>query len=193
MRHNVQGRKLGRTTAHRIAMFRNQLASLVASERITTTLHKAKELRPLAEKVVTHGRQSSLAARRWVRRWIPDRTLVKKLFDEIGPRFKDRPGGYTRIVKIGPRKGDAAEMAVLEFVERGAVAAAPEKGAAVKAPARKAAVKKTAKAAAKKAAAKKGSRKKAAGEAKAAGAGTSGRSGGRGRARKTTTTAASDE
>lgn len=192
MRHNVQGRKLGRTTAHRIAMFRNQLASLVASERITTTLHKAKELRPLAEKVVTHGRQSSLAARRWVRRWIPDRTLVSKVFDEIGPRFKDRPGGYTRIVKLGPRKGDAAEMAVLEFVERAGAAVAPEKGAAVKSPARKAAVKRAAKAAAK-SPAKKGSRKKAAGETKAAGAGTSSRPAGRGRGRKTATKPPSDE
>jgi len=119
MRHNVSGRKLGRTSAHRTAMFRNQLASLVAAERIETTLPKAKELRPLAEKMVTHGKTGSVHARRMVRRWIPDRGLVKKLFDEIAPRFSERPGGYTRIVKLGPRLGDGAEMAILEFVEKG--------------------------------------------------------------------------
>lgn len=119
MRHNIQHRKLGRTSAHRRAMFRNQLASLVEHERIRTTLPKAKELRSIAERVVTHGREDTVAARRWVRRWLPDRTHVKKLFDEIAPRFTDRPGGYTRIVKLGPRKGDAAEMALLEFVVLG--------------------------------------------------------------------------
>ncbi len=118
MRHNVSGRKLGRTTAHRTAMFRNQLASLVQHERIVTTLPKAKELRPLIERVVTRGRDDSVAARRWVRKWLPNRDDVKKVFDDLGPRFKDRPGGYTRIVKLGPRKGDNAEMAVLEFVVR---------------------------------------------------------------------------
>jgi large subunit ribosomal protein L17 len=119
MRHNVQYRKLGRTSAHRQAMFRNQLASLVEHERITTTLAKAKELRSIAERVVTRGKDDSVAARRWVQRWLPDRTHVKKVFDELGPRFAERPGGYTRIVKLGPRKGDAAEMAVIEFVELG--------------------------------------------------------------------------
>ena len=123
MRHNVRGRKLGRTTAHRRALFRNQLASLVRRERIRTTLHKAKELRPIAEKVVTQARRGTVHARRTVNRWLPDRDLVKKLFDEIGPRFAERPGGYTRIVKLGPRLGDGAEMAVLEFVERGEAAA----------------------------------------------------------------------
>ena len=117
MRHNQHGRKLGRTTAHRKALFRNQLSSLVEHERIRTTLPKAKELRPLAEKLVTQGRKDTVFARRQVRRWVPDRTLVKKLFDEIAPRFIDRPGGYTRIVKLGPRQGDQAEMAMLEFVE----------------------------------------------------------------------------
>ena len=117
MRHNVHGRKLGRSTPHRKALFRNQLAALVERERITTTLHKAKELRPVAERVITRGRQDSLEARRWVSRWISDRTLVKKLFDEIAPRFEGRPGGYLRIIKLGPRLGDGAEMAVLEFVE----------------------------------------------------------------------------
>ncbi len=118
MRHNVHGRKLGRTSSHRIAMFRNQLASLVDHERITTTLAKAKELRPIAEKMVTHGKKDSIHARRQVRRWLADRSRVKKLFDEIAPRFSDRQGGYTRIVKLGPRKGDGAEMALLEWVER---------------------------------------------------------------------------
>lgn len=119
MRHNVHGRKLGRTTSHRLALFRNQLASLVEHERIVTTLAKAKELRPVAERVITRGRQDSVHARRWVRRWLPDRTHVRKVFDEIAPRFADRPGGYLRVVKLGPRGGDGAEMAVLELVERG--------------------------------------------------------------------------
>ncbi len=119
MRHNVKGRKLGRTSSHRTAMFRNQLASLVEHERIVTTVPKAKELRGIAERVVTRGRQDTVAARRWVRRWLPNRDHVSKVFDELSPRFKDRPGGYTRVTKIGPRKGDAAEMAVLEFVESG--------------------------------------------------------------------------
>ncbi len=117
MRHAVHGRKLGRTSAHRRAMFRNQLASLVEHERIVTTLEKAKELRPIFEKNVTQGKRGTLHARRRVRRWIPNRHLVKKLFDDIAPRFADRPGGYTRITKLGPRKGDGAEMAVLELVD----------------------------------------------------------------------------
>ena len=119
MRHNMHGRKLGRTSAHRKAMFRNQLASLVEAERIKTTLPKAKELRPLAEKLITKGKSGTLHARRQVGRWLPDRTHVRKLFDEIAPRFADRPGGYTRIIKLGPRLGDGAEMALLEFVEQG--------------------------------------------------------------------------
>lgn len=117
MRHNAFGRKLGRTTAHRLAMFRNQLASLVENERIVTTLPKAKELRPIAERVVTQGKRGTVHARRLVGRWIESRDLIKKLFDEIAPRFDARPGGYLRIVKLGPRQGDGAEMAVLEFVD----------------------------------------------------------------------------
>lgn len=124
MRHNVKGRKLGRTSAHRKAMFRNQLASLVEHERIRTTLPKAKELRPIAEKIVTQGKKDTLHARRQVNRWLPRRDLVKKVFDEIAPRFEDRPGGYLRIVKLGPRLGDGAEMALVEFVELGESAAA---------------------------------------------------------------------
>lgn len=118
MRHAIKNRKLGRTTAHRQALFRNQLQSFLDKGRIVTTLAKARELRPLAERVVTRGKQSdSVHARRWVLRWVPKRDLVKKVFDEISPRFTERPGGYTRIVKIGPRSGDGAEMAVLEFVD----------------------------------------------------------------------------
>lgn len=127
MRHAVHGRKLGRTTAHRRALFRNQLASLVQHERITTTLEKAKELRPIAEKMVTQGKRGTLHARRRVRRFL-DRHMVKKLFDNIAPRFAERQGGYTRILKLGPRKGDGAEMALIEFVdfERGAAPAEAE-------------------------------------------------------------------
>ena len=117
MRHNVKGRKLGRTTEHRQAMFRNQLASLVESGRIRTTLMKAKELRPLAEKIVTKGKRGTVDARRQVRRWISKRKLVKKLFEEVAPRFQERNGGYLRILKLGPRPGDGAEMAYLEWVD----------------------------------------------------------------------------
>jgi large subunit ribosomal protein L17 len=119
MRHQVKGRKLGRTPAHRRALFRNQLASLVREEQIRTTVEKAKELRPIAEKVVTQGKRDTLHARRLVNRWLRERDLVKKVFDEIAPRFRERPGGYLRIVRLGPRQGDGAEMALLEFVDRG--------------------------------------------------------------------------
>ena len=117
MRHAQRGRKLGRTTSHRLAMFRNQLTSLVIHERIVTTLPKAKELRPLAEKLVTRGKAGSVADRRQVARVLHDRAHVKKLFDDIGPRFADRAGGYLRIVKLGPRQGDGAETAALQFVD----------------------------------------------------------------------------
>ena len=117
MQHNRFGRKLRRTTAHRIAMFRNAIMSIVEHERIATTLEKAKELRPLVEKVVTLGKNDSLPARRKVFRWVPDRGLVKKVFDTLGPRFTDRPGGYTRILHLGRRRGDNAEEAILEFVD----------------------------------------------------------------------------
>ena len=129
MRHAKRGRKLGRTSSHRLALFRNQVHSLVEHGRIVTTLPKAKELRRVAERVVTRGKTDSVPARRWVARWIPDRTMVKKVFDDLGPRFADRPGGYTRIVKLGPRQGDGAEMAVIEWVdyEKPAEAALPPK------------------------------------------------------------------
>ena len=117
MMHNRAGRKLRRTTSHRLAMFSNQLASLMTHERIQTTLTKAKELRPLAERLITAAKSDGLAARRKVAQWIPDRTTVKKVFEKIAPRFVDRPGGYTRILRLGARRGDAAEAAILEFVD----------------------------------------------------------------------------
>ena len=117
MQHNRAGRKLRRTTAHRLAMFSNQLASLMTHERIQTTVSKAKELRPLAERLITTAKNDGVAARRRVYQWIPDHVTVKKVFESIAPRFVDRPGGYTRILKLGPRRGDAAEAAILEFVD----------------------------------------------------------------------------
>ncbi|MEZ5331526.1 MAG: 50S ribosomal protein L17 [Thermoanaerobaculia bacterium] len=117
MRHNVAGRKLGRTSEHRKAMMRNQLVSLIQAGRIQTTLAKAKALRPVAEKVITRSKTDTVHSRRMVGRWIQDRDVIKKLFHEIGPRVADRPGGYTRIVKLGPRQGDGAERAVIELVD----------------------------------------------------------------------------
>jgi large subunit ribosomal protein L17 len=115
MRHGMVNRKLGRTSAHRNALFRNQLASLIDKERIITTLPKAKELRPQIERLVTLGKTDSVHNRRQAVRIIPNEQ-VAKLFETIGPRFAERPGGYTRIVKLGSRRGDAAEMAIIEFV-----------------------------------------------------------------------------
>ncbi|HEX7808877.1 MAG TPA: 50S ribosomal protein L17 [Thermoanaerobaculia bacterium] len=120
MRHGYANRKLGRTSSHRNAMFRNQLASLIEAERIVTTLPKAKELRPQIEKLITLAKNDSVHNRRQAARLVPDDAIVAKLFDTIGPRFSTRPGGYTRIMKLGARRGDAAEMAILEFVERSA-------------------------------------------------------------------------
>ena len=117
MRHAMTNRKLGRTSGHRKALFRNQLASLIQSERIITTLIKAKELRPIAEKAVTLGKKGTLHARRIAGRQIASDEILKKLFEDIAPRFADRNGGYTRIVKLGPRRGDGAEMAILELVD----------------------------------------------------------------------------
>jgi large subunit ribosomal protein L17 len=116
MRHGMVNRKLGRTTSHRLAMFRNQLASLIQNERIITTLPKAKEIKPLIERLITLGRNDSVHNRRNAASQINSDSAVSKLFDTIGPRFSDRPGGYTRIVKLGPRRGDAAEMAILELI-----------------------------------------------------------------------------
>lgn len=116
MRHGMVNRKLGRTLGHRLAMFRNQLASLINHERIVTTLPKAKELRPQIERLITLGRNDSVHARRIAAKQVQDAAAVAKLFDTVAPRFANTPGGYTRIIKLGARRGDAAEMAILEFV-----------------------------------------------------------------------------
>ncbi len=119
MRHRVATAKLGRTHSHRAAMRRNMASSLIRYERITTTLTKAKALKPVAEKLVTLARKSSVHGRRLAFARLRDREAVRKLFEVIGPRFADRPGGYCRIIKLAkPRLGDRAERAVLEFVER---------------------------------------------------------------------------
>jgi len=120
MRHRNQGRKLGRTSAHREAMFANMAAALIKHEQIKTTLPKAKELRPIVEKLVTLSRRgaSDLHARRQALSQIKDETQVKKLFDVLGPRYAERPGGYTRVLKAGYRYGDNAEMAFIEFIDR---------------------------------------------------------------------------
>jgi len=117
MRHRVHGRKLGRTSAHRKALFRNQLTALFTHERIITTVAKAKELRPIAERMVTIARTGTLAARRKVATMVADKEIAKRLFDEIAPRFADRPGGYTRIMRLGRRHGDNAELAIIEFID----------------------------------------------------------------------------
>jgi large subunit ribosomal protein L17 len=117
MRHRVHGSKLGRTTAHRKAMVRNQLTALFTHERITTTLAKAKNLRPVAERMVTLARTGTLPARRKVLTMVSDKEIVRRLFDEIAPRFMDRPGGYTRVLKLGRRHGDNAPMAIIELVD----------------------------------------------------------------------------
>lgn len=110
-------RKLGKTTAHRKAMMNNMVTDFFRHERIETTLPKAKELRPFAEKLITAARTNDLASRRKILKVIKDKEVVGKLFDEIAPRFSDRPGGYTRILKMYPRRGDASEKAIIELVE----------------------------------------------------------------------------
>ena len=137
MQHNRAGRKLGRTTSHRRSLFRNQLASLVTHERITTTLPKAKDLRPLAEKLITLGKRGGLHARRLALKNVPDAGVIRKVFEEIAPRFKDRVGGYTHILKLGRRPGDGAEMAILEFVDYDFAQRQAEKKVAQKAAAEK--------------------------------------------------------
>jgi len=117
MRHRVHGRKLGRTSAHRKALFRNQLTALFTHERIITTVAKAKELRPIAERMVTLAGSGTLAARRKVATMVSDKEIARRLFDEIAPRFADRPGGYTRIMRLGRRHGDNAELAIIEFID----------------------------------------------------------------------------
>jgi large subunit ribosomal protein L17 len=118
MRHGVAGRKLGVTSSHRQAMFRNVAAALIKHEQITTTLPKAKELRPVAEKLVTLGKRGGLHARRQAYAQLRDDTIVAKLFNALADRYKTRAGGYTRVLKAGVRYGDAAPMAIIEFVDR---------------------------------------------------------------------------
>ncbi|MCD4828766.1 MAG: 50S ribosomal protein L17 [Candidatus Cloacimonetes bacterium] len=114
----MEGRKFGREADHRKAMLRNLVKDLVKHERITTTQAKAKEARRLVERVITYGKKGAVHHRRLAFKVLEDRSLVKKLFDEIAPRFEDRQGGYTRIYKTSPRRGDCAPMAIIELVDR---------------------------------------------------------------------------
>lgn len=116
MRHRLSGRKLGRTTAHREMLLRNLATSLIEKERVRTTVAKAKELRPFVEKLITMGKTGTLAARRRALAVLMKEDAVTRLFETVAPRFSERAGGYTRIVKLSPRKGDGAEMAVIELV-----------------------------------------------------------------------------
>jgi len=128
MRHLKAGRKLGRTSAHRKALFRNLVGALIQRERISTTLAKAKELRGKVEKTITLGKKGTLHARRQAFKLAPQKETVQKVFGALAERYAKRPGGYTRIIKIGPRKGDNAPMAFIELVDREGDAPAPEKG-----------------------------------------------------------------
>jgi large subunit ribosomal protein L17 len=118
MRHGLSGRKLSVTSSHRQAMFRNMAVALIKHEQITTTLPKAKELRPVAEKLVTLAKRGGLHAKRQAFNQLRDEKIVGKLFETLGERYKTRKGGYTRVLKAGSRYGDAADMAVIEFVDR---------------------------------------------------------------------------
>jgi large subunit ribosomal protein L17 len=118
MRHGVAGRKLGVTSTHRIAMFRNMAHALIKHEQITTTLPKAKELRPVAEKLITLGKKGGLANRRLAYAELRDDVIVAKLFGTLADRYKARAGGYCRVLRAGVRYGDAADMAVIEFIDR---------------------------------------------------------------------------
>lgn len=118
MRHRVAGRKLGRPTHHRWALYRNQVTALLAYEKIITTEAKAKEIRSLAERVITLGKDGSLASRRRASAFITDKKMVEKLFNEVAPRYADRVGGYTRLVKLRPRCGDNAAMAQIELIKQ---------------------------------------------------------------------------
>jgi len=136
MRHNKAGRRLGRTTSHRTAMFRNMVTSFLSHEKITTTDAKAKELRSLAEKMITLGKRGDLHAMRQAASVLRDKKVVTKLFTVIAPRFKEREGGYTRIVKLGIRPGDNAPLSLLELVEE-QVVRKPEKKTEPKKPAKR--------------------------------------------------------
>ncbi|MGH7482304.1 MAG: 50S ribosomal protein L17 [Longimicrobiales bacterium] len=117
MRHRAKGRKLNRTAEHRRAMLRNMATSLVLHGRVETTVAKAKELRQFVEPLITKARRGDLHARRLVERRIKDPDALAKLFTDLGPRYAERPGGYTRVLKLGHRQGDAAEMAIIELVD----------------------------------------------------------------------------
>ena len=118
MRHGSRGRKLNRTHEHRKAMFANMVASLIEHEQIVTTLPKAKDLRPIMEKMITLGKRGDLHARRQAISQVRDETVIRKPFDTLGPRYAERQGGYCRVLKAGFRRGDNAPMAVIEFVDR---------------------------------------------------------------------------
>jgi len=124
MRHLNAGRKLNRTGAHRKALFRNLVTSLLEHEHVRTTDAKAKELRSIADRMVTLGKRGTLHARRQALTYIRSAMVVKKLFDEVAPRFRDRMGGYTRVIKLGHRHGDAASMSIIELTDRGEAAKA---------------------------------------------------------------------
>ena len=128
MRHRVGGRKLQRTSSHRNALFRTQAAALIKHEQITTTLAKAKELRPYVEKLVTLAKKGGLSNRRLAHARLMDDAQLIKLFDVIGPRYEDRNGGYPRVIKAGTRASDAAPMAIIEFVDRDVSAKGQDSG-----------------------------------------------------------------
>jgi large subunit ribosomal protein L17 len=128
MRHGVAGRKLGVTSSHRKAMFRNMAVALLKHEQITTTLPKAKELRPVTEKLITLGKRGGLHARRQAYAELRDETIVAKLFGGLADRYRARAGGYTRVLKAGVRYGDAASMAVIELVDRDPAAKGQDSG-----------------------------------------------------------------
>jgi large subunit ribosomal protein L17 len=128
MRHGLSGRKLSVTSSHRAAMFRNMAVALIKHEQITTTLPKAKELRPVAEKLLTLGKRGDLHAKRLAFNQLRDETIVTKLFATLADRYKGRAGGYTRVLKAGTRHGDAADMAVIELVDRDLAAKGQDSG-----------------------------------------------------------------
>jgi large subunit ribosomal protein L17 len=128
MRHRVAGRKLQRTSSHRAALFRNMAAALIKHEQITTTLAKAKELRPYTEKLITLAKKGGLSNRRLAHARLLDETQLKKLFDVLAPRYADRAGGYTRVIKAGLRASDAAQIAIIELVDRDVSAKGQDSG-----------------------------------------------------------------
>jgi large subunit ribosomal protein L17 len=132
MRHGFRGRRFNRTTEHRKAMFANMAAALIKHEQIVTTLPKAKDLRPVVEKLITLGKRGDLHARRLAMSKLRDEAMVKKLFDVLGKRYQDRNGGYTRVLKAGFRYGDNAPLAVIEFVDRDVDARGQDSGPTMK-------------------------------------------------------------